>query len=103
MMFLRLFTESLNFAWRALVNNKLRTFLSLLGVTIGILAIISVFTIVDSLEKNVRQSVSKLGSDVIYVQKWSWAILPKICSIVWFVASSTKVVIQLYLKIRKES
>tara|TARA_B110000008_G_scaffold279981_2_gene330237 strand:+ start:2020 stop:3258 length:1239 start_codon:yes stop_codon:yes gene_type:complete len=72
MMFLRLFTESLNFAWSALVNNKLRTFLSLLGVTIGILAIISVFTIVDSLEKNVRQSVSKLGSDVIYVQKWSW-------------------------------
>jgi putative ABC transport system permease protein len=72
MIFLRLFTESLYFAWSALVNNKLRTFLSLLGVTIGILAIISVFTIVDSLEKNVRQSVSKLGSDVIYVQKWSW-------------------------------
>jgi putative ABC transport system permease protein len=72
MLFLRLFTESLLFAWSALVTNKLRTFLSLLGVTIGILAIISVFTIVDSLEKNVRQSVSKLGSDVIYVQKWSW-------------------------------
>ncbi len=72
MIFLRLFTECLYFAWSALVNNKLRTFLSLLGVTIGILAIISVFTIVDSLEKNVRQSVSKLGSDVIYVQKWSW-------------------------------
>lgn len=72
MIFLRLFTESLYFAWSALVNNKLRTFLSLLGVTIGILAIISVFTIVDSLEKNVRQSISKLGSDVIYVQKWSW-------------------------------
>jgi putative ABC transport system permease protein len=72
MIFLRLFSESFQFAWRALVTNKLRTFLSLLGVTIGILAIISVFTIVDSLEKNVRQSVNKLGSDVIYVQKWSW-------------------------------
>lgn len=72
MIFLRLFSESFQFAWRALVTNKLRTFLSLLGVTIGILAIISVFTIVDSLEKNVRQSVNKLGNDVIYVQKWSW-------------------------------
>ena len=72
MIFFRLFTESFLFAWNALINNKLRTFLSLTGVTIGILAIISVFTIVDSLEKNVRQSVSKLGSNVIYLEKWSW-------------------------------
>lgn len=72
MIFLRLFSESFLFAWNAITNNKLRTFLSLLGVTIGILAIISVFTIVDSLEKNVRQSVSKLGSNVVYIQKWSW-------------------------------
>jgi putative ABC transport system permease protein len=68
----RLFTESLRFAWHALTNNKLRTFLSLLGVTIGILAIISVFTVVDSLEDNVRDSVDKLGTDVIYIQKWPW-------------------------------
>ncbi len=72
MLILRLFSESFRFAWHALTNNKLRTFLSLLGVTIGILAIISVFTIVDSLEKNVRDSIDKLGSDVIYVQKWAW-------------------------------
>jgi putative ABC transport system permease protein len=44
----------------------------LLGVTIGILAVITVFTIVDSLEKNVRDSINKLGSDVIYIQKWPW-------------------------------
>ena len=72
MIFLRLLAESLRFAWHALTNNRLRTFLSLLGVTIGILAIISVFTIVDSLEKNVRDSINKLGSDVIYIQKWPW-------------------------------
>lgn len=68
----RLFTESLRFSWHALTNNKLRTFLSLLGVTIGILAIISVFTVVDSLEDNVRDSVDKLGTDVIFIQKWPW-------------------------------
>ena len=50
-MYFQLFTESLRFAWLAIVNNRLRTFLSLLGVTIGIVAIISVFTIVDALEK----------------------------------------------------
>lgn len=53
--------------------NKLRTLLSLLGITIGIFAIISVFTIVDSLEMNIRQSIAVLGDDVIYVQKFPWA------------------------------
>ena len=72
MILFRLFQESLRFALHALTNNRLRTFLSLLGVTIGILAIISVFTVVDSLENNVRSSVDKLGTDVIYIQKWPW-------------------------------
>ncbi len=47
--------------------------LSLLGITIGIFAIIAVFTIVDSLETNIRESVSSLGSDIVYVGKWPWA------------------------------
>lgn len=64
--------ESFLFAWSALRQNMLRTFLSLLGVTIGIFAIISVYTVVDSLEKNLKQSLSFLGSDVIYVEKWPW-------------------------------
>lgn len=72
MILFRLFKESLRFAWHALTNSRLRTLLSLLGVTIGILAIISVFTVVDSLENNVRSSVNKLGTDVIYIQKWQW-------------------------------
>ena len=72
MILLRIFLESFRFAWHAIVSDKLRTFLSLLGVTIGILAVITVFTIVDSLEKNVRDSINKLGSDVIYIQKWPW-------------------------------
>ncbi len=71
-MYIQLFTESLRFAWLAIVNNRLRTFLSLLGVTIGIIAIISVFTIVDALEKNVRDSVESLGENVVYIQKWPW-------------------------------
>lgn len=64
--------ESLRFASHALVVNKLRTLLSLLGITIGIFAIISVYTVVDSLELSIRNSVSQLGSDVVYVQKWPW-------------------------------
>jgi putative ABC transport system permease protein len=62
--------ESFRFAWKALRSNLLRTILSLLGVTVGIFAIVSVLTIVDSLEKNIKDSLNFLGSGVIYFQKW---------------------------------
>ncbi len=62
--------ESFRFAAKALKSNLLRTILSLLGVTVGIFAIISVLTLVDSLEKNIKDSLSFLGTGVIYVEKW---------------------------------
>jgi putative ABC transport system permease protein len=73
MIYLKLLLESVLMAVNNLVVNKLRTFLSLLGITIGIFAIISVFTAVDGLESNVKGSIESLGSNVIYVQKWPWA------------------------------
>lgn len=62
--------ESFRFAWHALKSNLLRTILSLLGVTIGIFAIITVLTLVDSLEKNIKDSLNFLGTGVIYIEKW---------------------------------
>ncbi len=76
MLLVRLIFESLRFAYRSLVVNRLRTFLSLLGITIGIFCIISVFTVIDSLENTIRSSMSNLGSNVIYVQKWPWSPPP---------------------------
>lgn len=73
MLLLRLIYESLVFAFTSLAANKLRTFLSLLGITIGIFAIISVFTVIDSLENYIRDSLNSLGSNMVYVQKWPWA------------------------------
>ena len=70
MLALRLTLESFRFAWDALKSNLLRTILSLLGVTVGIFAIIAVFTIVDSLEANIRSSLDFVGAKVIYVAKW---------------------------------
>lgn len=69
---IKLIGESFLFASNSFLVNKLRTSLSLLGITIGIFAIIAVFTIVDSLEMNIRESVSSLGSDVVYIDKWPW-------------------------------
>ncbi|GAB4021702.1 ABC transporter permease [Spirosoma koreense] len=72
MQFFRQTFESFRFAWQALRSNLLRTTLSLLGVTVGIFAIIAVFTLVDSLERNIRDSLSFIGDKVVYVQKWPW-------------------------------
>tara|TARA_Y100001954_G_C15802363_1_gene600821 strand:+ start:1485 stop:2726 length:1242 start_codon:yes stop_codon:yes gene_type:complete len=71
-MWLRLFRESLAFAWNAIVMNKLRTFLSLLGVMVGIFVISAVFAVVDSMEENLISSFEMLDDDVFFIQKWPW-------------------------------
>jgi putative ABC transport system permease protein len=76
MVIIRLIWESLRMAVQAVSVNRLRATLSLLGITIGIFAIIAVFTIVDSLEANIRDSINSLGSDIVYVQKMPWAPEP---------------------------
>ncbi len=65
--------ESLIFAYQALRSNLMRTTLSLLGVSVGIFAIVAVFTAVDSLNKNIRSEIDSFaGSGVLYVGKWPW-------------------------------
>lgn len=70
---IKIIRESILQAFQQLTANKLRSFLSLLGISIGIFCIIGVLSAVDSLEDNVRGSLQKLGNDVIYVKKWPWA------------------------------
>jgi putative ABC transport system permease protein len=76
LIFIRLVFESFRFAWNALTQNLLRTILSLTGVTIGIFAIIAALTVVDSLKANIKDSLSFLGSDILYVQKWPFVGSP---------------------------
>lgn len=70
--YLRLLSESFGFAMNALRNNKLRTFLSLLGVTIGIFSIIAVLAAVDSLNKKITDQLSSLDKNTIYLTKLSF-------------------------------
>ncbi len=72
MTFFKILSESVLQAISQLTGNKLRSFLSLLGITIGIFCIVAVKSAVDSLESNVRGSFEKLGDDVIYVSQFSW-------------------------------
>ena len=72
LVYIRLLKESFGFATSALRNNKLRTLLSLLGVTIGIFSIIAVLTAVDSLDRKIKKDLSSLDKNTMYVMKFSF-------------------------------
>lgn len=72
LIYLRLLKESFQFAINALVNNKLRTFLSLLGVTIGIFSIIAILAAVDSLKREIEGSMSGLDNNTLIITKYSF-------------------------------
>jgi putative ABC transport system permease protein len=72
-MFFKLLKEGFIFAANSVVVNKLRTFLSLFGMTIGIFLIISVFTVLDWMEKSIHDSISTLGTNVVYIEKFPWS------------------------------
>ncbi|MBV1923048.1 MAG: ABC transporter permease [Flavobacteriaceae bacterium] len=88
LIYLRVLKESLNFAINALRNNKLRTFLSLLGVTIGIFSIIAVLAAVDSLKKEIEGSMSGLDNSTVVmmrfpfgptdIPRWKWMQFPDV-------------------------
>ncbi|MBO7562840.1 MAG: ABC transporter permease [Bacteroidales bacterium] len=62
--------EGISFTWNELKNNKFRTFLSLLGVSIGIFTIVAIFTAIDALKSNVKKGFESLSSNQIQVSKW---------------------------------
>jgi len=74
MILLRLIRESYLFAIQAIKINKTRTFLSLMGITIGIFSIISVFTVFDSMEKSIHTTIDSLGDNVLFIQKMPWVM-----------------------------
>lgn len=65
--------ETFRMAFKALLAHKLRSILSVLGITIGIYCIIAVYALVHSMEKNINDSFKSMGTDVLFVEKWPWA------------------------------
>lgn len=69
---MEIISSSFKMAMLELWKNKLRTFLSLFGITIGIFCIIGVLATVNSLEQNIKNEVSSLGTNTIYIDKWEY-------------------------------
>ncbi len=70
--FLNIIWTSLKMALTEFRSNKLRTFLSLLGVTFGIFCIISVLAMISSMKTAVQTDINSLGSNAVIIDKWQW-------------------------------
>lgn len=65
--------NSFKMALQELKVNKLRTFLSLFGITIGIFCIIGVLATIDSLKAKIKNDLSSFGNNTIYIDKWDYS------------------------------
>ncbi|MEB2354955.1 MAG: ABC transporter permease, partial [Ignavibacteriales bacterium] len=70
-MFLEL-REGLTIAWWAIRANKIRAILTMLGIFIGVTAVVLMSTAIKGIDNSLQQGVSSLGSDVLYIDKWAW-------------------------------
>ena len=65
-------SESLGIAFDAIRANKLRSSLATLGIVIGVVTVTLMGTAITGLNTAFRSSISQLGTDVLYVQKFDW-------------------------------
>ena len=70
---LNILSNSLRLTMQELRVNKLRTSLSLIGISFGIFCIIGVLATVNSLEMNIQNQINSLGTNTIYIDKWDYS------------------------------
>src|SRR5215218_10811436 len=70
---LTILNNSFRLTMQELMVNKLRTSLSLIGISFGIFCIIGVLATVNSLEQNIQNEIKGLGSNTIYIDKWDYS------------------------------
>ena len=72
--FTQITSSSIVQAFSELRANRLRTSLSLLGITIGIFCIIGVLTVLDSMKNQMQKSMSTLGGNILYIDRFPWSM-----------------------------
>ena len=63
--------EGVGIAFHALRENKLRSFLTVLGVIIGITAIMAMISIIEGLNQSMKAQLASLGTDVLYIRPFA--------------------------------
>ena len=72
------FQESVALAFDVLRRNPLRSFLTVLGIVIGVTTIIVIGAVINGLNSNVLGNIQSLGSSTVIVSKFSWATLGRL-------------------------
>lgn len=66
--------EGLAISWSAIRANKLRSVLTTLGIVIGIVTVTLMGTAIEGLNNSFINSISNIGADVLYVDRYGWLI-----------------------------
>lgn len=74
MNFLTEIREGLGISWGAIRANKLRSILTTLGIVIGVVTVTLMATAIKGLNNSFMNSVSTIGADMLYVDRFSWFI-----------------------------
>ena len=69
---INIFISSILLTLQELWSHRLRAFLSILGISIGIFCMVSVKMMVDSVERNVKSSFNRLGDNVVFIDRFPW-------------------------------
>src|SRR5690554_1872218 len=64
--------ESMLIALRAIKANKVRSSLTMLGIIIGVTAVVVMSTAIKGIDNSFQTGMSSLGTDVLYIDKWAW-------------------------------
>ncbi len=64
--------EGVRIAVSALTGNHLRTFLTTMGIVIGVMTVIAIVAIIDGLDASFASQIGNLGAHTVYVDKWKW-------------------------------
>ena len=70
--------ESVALALDVLRRNPMRSFLTVLGIVIGVMTIIVIGAVINGLNSNVLGNIQSLGASTIIVSKFSWATLGRL-------------------------
>jgi len=63
--------EGITIAFRAIRSNKLRSFLTVLGVIIGITTIMAMVSIIEGLNRSMKAQLASIGTDVLYIRPFA--------------------------------
>jgi putative ABC transport system permease protein len=64
--------EGVRIAVLALVGARLRSFLTTLGIVIGVTTVIAIVAIIQGLNRSFEAQMANLGAHTLYVNKWRW-------------------------------